>query len=251
LKKLLVALQYWEGDRKDAIELLELLADDPRGTSPWADIVIFARYDAELPNEGTIYRLRKAFSKVYAMNGKPQLIGYPDGCNGLWANLAEKAYLMSTESASNRPPPWSEYCGVLAIESDCCPIDPSWLEKIHEEWNGAKAVFMGDLIKGIGEHKEIGHINGNAVFAMDLYKRAGTPLIPPHGKSWDTWFAKLFHKLGWKSSKTIKSIWNTQTAAISQLDVLRKYGCVLLHGVKNDSVRRYYSKLLSHENPKQ
>jgi hypothetical protein len=74
MKKLLVALQYWSGDRNDAIELLELLATDPRGKSPWADLLIFARFDAELPSEETLERLRKAFDKVYAMHGKKHLI---------------------------------------------------------------------------------------------------------------------------------------------------------------------------------
>lgn len=249
MKKLLVALQYWGGDRADAIELLELLASDPRGISPWADLVVFARFDADLPNEGTLFRLRKVFDKVYAMHGKHQLTGYPDGCNGLWANLAEKAYLMSTESSTNRPPPWSQYCGVLAIESDCCPIASNWLEEIHKEWSSTKAVFMGDW-QNSGEYP-IGHINGNAVFAMDLYKKAGVPLHPPHGKSWDTWFAKLFNQLGWKKSKCIKSIWNTQTVSRNQIDIFQKCECVLLHGVKSDSVRNYYSTLLSNENTQQ
>lgn len=249
MKKLLLAIQYWDGDRSDAIELMELLANDPRGTSPWADIVVFARFDSELPNEGTLFRLRKAFKKVFAIKGAPQLIGYPDGCNGLWANLVETAYKMSTESSTNRPPPWSEYSGVLAIESDCCPLDPSWLESIHREWSSSPAVIMGCWLSS-GEHS-VGHINGNAVFAMDLFKRAAVPMIPPHGKSWDTWHAKLFHALGWKKSKTITSLWNHSTSAPAQLDILKKYGCVLLHGVKDDSVRRYYSQILSHENPKQ
>jgi hypothetical protein len=241
MKKLLVALQYWSGDRNDAIELLELLATDPRGKSPWADLLIFARFDAELPSEETLERLRKVFDKVYAMHGKKHLIGHPDGCNGLWSSLAETTYLMFTQSTTSKPAPWSEYCGVFAIEADACPISTDWLETIHKEWTeaqagtdglGPEAVIMGDW-QDSGDHS-VGHINGNAVFAMDLFKKVGVPLHPPSGRAWDTWFANVFQRLGWKKSKSIVSIWNTPDASKNQIDIYQKCGCVLLHGVKSD-----------------
>lgn len=244
--KLLIALQYWEGDREEAFDLLQLLSETTEEKNPYADIAAFARFDTSLPEDGLLKKLGRSFNKVYAIKGKQHLIGHPNGCNGLWSSLVEQAYLRSTQSSTSRPPEWSEYNGVFGIEADGCPISKDWLSVLSKEWNSLKekgCSFMGHWLSSNVEHPEVGHINGNAVFAMDLLRKVPTVAGTPHAVSWDTYHAKALKAAGWANTGVIQSIWNTKTINIDGIEAIRKTGAVYLHGVKDNSVKNYFRSI--------
>jgi hypothetical protein len=242
MKKFLVAIQYWEGDREDAFELMKLLADTVQEDNPWADLVVWYRFDTTPPSGRLVEALERVFTKVYVLQGPQQVIGYPNGCNSLWSELVMKAYRLSTESVRGAPA-WAEYKSVLAIESDTCPLSDDWLEKISQEWDANKCVFMGTWIPVNNDHPshpDIGHINGNAMFDIHLAKIVPSCMGTPCFRAWDTWHSPAFKAAGWYDTKLIQSMWNQKTITEKEIKTLKKNGCVLLHGIKDASVRELY-----------
>ena len=237
--KYLVALQYWEGDRDDAIKLMEMLSQTVQEANPWADFVVWYRFDTTPPNASLIEALQAKFARVYVLKGPEQITGYPEGCNALWAGLVMKAYRMSTESVRGRPM-WEQYKAVLAIESDTSPNSDDWLEVISKEWDLQPVAFMGAWIEINHDHKDIGHINGNAMFAMDLAKRIPMIMGTPCFRAWDTYHAPALKAAGWHCTNVIASWFRHKNLTLKELRKLRKGGCVLLHGIKGSSTRDQY-----------
>ena len=246
--KYLVALQYWDGDRDAAHRLMEFIPLITEDKNKYADFVVFHRFDSKEPDPDVVNGLRKSFDNVYVVKGKEQLVGYPNGSNGLWANLVETAYRKHTETATSNPPVWSQYKSVLAIEADAYPLTKEWLQVMDDEWEKHKCFFMGHYLPHNLDHPQIGHINGNAMFVIDLYKKIPGITGTPNGTAWDTYHAKNLSLLGWANTKSIVSIWNTRTINESGIDAMLSNGCVLLHGVKDDSVIKIISRRIDDEN---
>ena len=241
MSKFLIALQYWDGDRDAAHELMELLAATVERKNPWADIVIYYRHDAQKPDHDTLERLNEAFDKVYVSHSRSAMQGYPDACNAMWADLATDAYRKSTESAYGEPP-WKKYKALFSIEADCCPIASDWLETLSEEWDNAAVNVVGFWCNVTNNRyqKQIGHINGNMMFALDIVKKRPEIVGTPFGEAWDTWHAQSFKEAGWQHSGKMISLWNQPTITKAEFVNLKFSGYVFLHGIKDDSARKLY-----------
>lgn len=246
--KYLVSLQYWDGDRDAAHRLMQFLPEITPENNQYADFAVIYRFDSTKPDDEVLKALHKSFNNVYVIKGKEHLVGYPNGCNGLWASLVETAYRKHTETATSKPPVWSQYKSVLAIESDCYPLTKDWLQVIDSEWEKHKCSFMGHYLPHNFDHTQVGHINGNAMFVIDLFKKIPSVAGTPHGTAWDTYHAKSLSLLGWANTKSIVSIWNTRTINEPGIDAMLSNGCVLLHGVKDDSVIKIMSRRINDEN---
>lgn len=236
MKKILLALQYWDGDRDQALRLLDLFSKTIEPENKYADLLLFCRNDSTLPTEETIEKLKRPFSKVWCMKSKNVMHGWPNGCNQLWADLITEAYIRYSQSSTQGDPEWSCYKAIFTIESDCCPIKPSWLQELSEEWDKLNACVVGTWLQNNDEHGEIGHINGNAMFCMDILKKQPFVNATPYDKAWDTYHAKSFKEAGWASTPKIVSIHKTPTLSPEEYNKLKKTECVFLHGVKDDSV---------------
>lgn len=237
MKKFLVALQYWEGDRESSLSLLELFHETVSEKNPWADLVIVHRFDTTPPPEDLLKKLHVNFNKVYVVKGAHQSVGWPDGCNGLWYNLVSYAgerFLFYRD--------WVEYKAFLSMESDSCPLVDEWLRVLSREWDDNEVCVLGAWDSRNGDCPGLGHINGNGMFDINLAGKAGVPLLPPQGKGWDTYFARLFKTLGWQGTYAIRNIWNHPTLDEKTFLQMRKDGAVFLHGIKDFSVRNLYLK---------
>ena len=237
MKKFLVALQYWEGDRETSLGLLELFHETVQENNPWAELVILHRFDTTPPHGELLKKLKHNFNKIYVVRGKHQAAGWPDGCNGLWYNLVSYAGERFSFYKD-----WAQYKALLSIESDSCPLSDDWLEVLSREWDENKVCVMGAWDSRNGDCPGIGHINGNGMFDINIDGKAGTPLLPPSGKGWDTYFASLFKRLGWQGTYAIRNIWNCPTLSEDQFIRLKQDGAVFLHGIKDNSVRKLYLK---------
>jgi hypothetical protein len=238
--KFLVALQYWDGDKEQACKLLDLFAKTITPENEFADLVIFYRADSTPPCLELLEILKIPFSKVWCIKSKNIMQGWPNGCNQLWTDLVMEAYIRSTQSATSKPPEWSEYKAILTIESDSCPIKKSWLKELSEEWDGLQACVVGTWLGNNDEHEGLGHINGNAMFCIDIVKKCPTISGTPCDKAWDTYHAKTFQKAGWASTQKIVSMHNSKTLNTDQYEHLKNTDCVFLHGVKDNSVLEMY-----------
>lgn len=235
MKKILLALQMWEGDQDDAMALLELLIKlKPRGHYQFADVALITRFDCPDVSSGMIRRLEETFDKVWMHCSRRKEIGWPAGCNGLWHDTMHWSYEMHKLHRM-------DYSAILTTEADTCPLTADWDERLARVWNDGHAKVMGFWHDS---GSKVGHINGNALFDPQLVSLSTWLNGCPEQVAWDTEHAPLFKQLGWAKCREIHSMWNTSTLGMDELDALRGQGVVWLHGVKDGSVRAWADLVL-------
>jgi hypothetical protein len=240
VKKFLIALQYWDGDKDRVVELLDIYHKTIQPQNPWADLCLYARFDSSFPDEDVLNKMRQTFNKVWTFKSNTGMKGWPDGCNALWSDLVMDAWRKSKETSTSKPPIWSEYKSVFAIESDTCPIQKNWLEVLSKEWDNSNCCFMGAWHQENADHPEIGHINGNAMFSIDLAKKTPSVMGTPIGIGWDTYHARTLKEAGWSKTDKIKNWYMRKNVSKEEYVKLKSSNCVFVHGVKDDSLKKLY-----------
>lgn len=232
--KILLALQFWGGDKIQAMKLARLIADLEPGMSSRADFLFISRFDCshDVPTVEHVSRKFKVFTHV---NRTRREVGWPAGCNGLWFGTMDHVYALGE---SKRMPP---YKAVLTFEADGFPMRPDWIPRLHDAWDEANRrkpiVALGAMQTSPGLH-----INGNALFSGDkkfLFKIARQISgCAPH-KGWDYVLAPEFRKLGWADCPKMRSWWNYPTMSVKDFEAIIAQDVVFFHGCKDDSVLRH------------
>lgn len=225
-KRFLLAIQFWEQDKKQALRLAKLLTQlRPEGYDI-VDLALVHRFDCEPPKAR---EFEDFFKNIYVLGTTRRETGHPGGCNGMWHDLMDQSYYLHKNNQ------W-EYEFLLTTEADSCPLIVDWDEKLMAAWLREPGVVMGHWIK---QHSTVGHINGNALFDPCLTSMSQRLIGTPHNKSWDTWHAPLFKKLGWADIPEIRSHYDSKNFDSKIYDDLAKAGCVWLHGYKDDSLFKF------------
>ena len=231
VNKILIALQFWEGDKSRAMALADFIADLEPAKSSLADFLFVSRFDCkmDLPTLGRVARKFNVRSQVSRRRG----VGWPNGCNELWFSTME--WIQSMIAAKKIP----HYKAIFTCEADGCPIQRNWIEWLSLEWdrvNVLKPVVMAGALVDPGPH-----INGNALMSGNLNfltwiaRRVGG--VRP-GVGWDFCLARDFERIGWADIPGIKSIYNTPTFSQGQYDDMVNKSWVWIHGVKDTSLIR-------------
>lgn len=163
-QKLLIVIQYYDGDKAAAEELGALIADLERVRNHTADIMIFRRFDASEYSSEIISRLRDKFDKVHVESSRRRdAKGYPFGPNQMWADLVCIMGQMSQ---------WKDnYYAFLPLESDCVPVHPNWTNELADEFKVAKA--RGYSAVGHINEAPIPHLNGVAIYDSQIWSIVG------------------------------------------------------------------------------
>lgn len=188
--KIVVALQFWEGDKDKAMSLARLIADIEPAKNEKVEFAFFARFDATHDEETVAYVSRKF--NVWKMTCRIPGTGWPDGCNAMAIDLMHQA----NEWSHDR---WKQIKAVYLIESDILPMRRDWLARLTAEWDVTSA--QGKLLMGsfYPFHSPVGHINGNMFIDPQIVSRIkGLQACPP-GRAWDTEFAVKFSPHWYKS----------------------------------------------------
>jgi len=229
INRLLIALQFWNGDRDRALELARFLADLEPVKSKIADVLLIARFDSSLDDYTTNYIARKF--NVYALKSRRRGTGWPDGCNELWFSTME--WVESMIRANKIP----HYKCIFTCEADGAPIQRNWIELMLSEWD---RVNLGKPVYVAGPLVEPGpHINGNALFSGEskflnwITRRVGG--VRP-GTGWDFSLAPEFKRIGWADIPGMKSIYNTLTFSQESYEHMVKQGWIWVHGGKDTSL---------------
>lgn len=225
---LIIAYQYWEGDKEQLERVLNLICDiGLAGGSRGFDLVLFRRNDASRIEDHVIERLKQVARSLRDYQSLSRESGWPAGCNGLWHNLMTNIRSINPNASH-----------VATFEADTVPVVMDWFEQLRDElddWKGIGALLGAPVV----------HYNGNAVWPADLTSK----LVPraygtPSGQSWDTYWYPLF-KDHMRPTEKIVSDHNSKTMAKSGFDQITKGGKVaILHGVKDDSVEKFVRKKL-------
>ncbi len=225
-EKILLALQFWDGDKAQAMNLARLIADLEPRHSDKADFLFVSRFDCAHDME-TVKHVSKKFNvHTYINRQRGQM--WPHGCNSLWFGTMD--WIFSYGEADRIPP----YKAILTFEADCAPLAPNWITELSREWDKAKVKVLGALLKAPGEH-----VNGNALFSGDkaFLKWISRDIggCTPHG-GWDYILAPEFKRRGWANSNLFRSWWNTKTVSQETFQDLSKQGAVFFHGCKDESL---------------
>lgn len=237
MKRLVLALQYWEGDKEMAMRNARRIADNEPAFRSDVEFCFVARFDCSHDRE-TMQHVAKKF-KVTSYRGTRRGQGWPSGCNDLWCDLMQEAVRRHLGGQQ-----WSDVKAIFTFEADAIPIARNWIDVLGREWDRGEA--QGKLV--VGSHHpsgtEFGHINGNALFSPLVALKLGLvgcdPLV-----GWDVAFAPQM-RAHWLPIGTIKNLYKSR--GLSDKDILAEHfpgiAPVMIHGVKDDSVERYADRVL-------
>lgn len=235
--KILVAIQFWEGDKTACMDLMHLIADNEPEHSELADILFIRRFDCKEAKE-TVEKVSRKFN-VFSYRSRRQGTGWPAGCNDLWFSAVE--WFSSMMKGGKIP----RYKAMFTIEGDGCPAKRNWLYRMHSAWNNAAK--KGAKIVGHWQQHPDPHINGNLLVSGDFkYLDWLCKVIPqvPSNHGWDWWLAKAFEKRGWSDTPGITSFWDTPTMNYAWFKSLSEdQSTFYIHGIKDASVRRGFRQL--------
>jgi hypothetical protein len=229
INRLLLVVQFWEGDKSRAMELAQFLADLEPVKCQIADFMFAARFDCR-PHEPTVQHVARKFN-VRTLISRRRGVGWPDGCNELWFSTME--WVQSMTQARKIP----QYKAIFTFEADGAPIKQDWIASLSSEWdrvNTPNPVCIAGALVDPGPH-----INGNALisgrpkFLHWIARRVGG--VRP-GTGWDFVLARDFQRIGWADIPGVKSIYNTPTFTQEQYEDMVRQDWIWVHGGKDTSL---------------
>lgn len=230
--KILLALQFWDGDRSQALELANFLADLEPSHSSQADFLMAARFDSKHDAE-TNRALARKFN-FFSLTSRRRGVGWPNGCNELWFSVMEWSWSMVTYKKI------PAYKAIFTFEADSGPVARDWIARLSKAWDEANKI---QPIVMAGSLQENGpHINGNALMSGDpdfltwIARRVGG--CHPGG-GWDWVLAKEFQRRGWTDIPSMKSYYNSPTFTREQYEKMIEDDLTWVHGIKDLSLIRF------------
>lgn len=223
--RILLALQFWEGDKAKAGELARLIADIEPVRNKRADVLLSARFDTS-PDDATVQYLGRRFN-VYTAVGTTRLTGHPAGSFGLWHDTIR---VIRDRCADGTMP---RYTCCLVFEADCVPLSRKWIDELLDGWikNHSRALAIGH--EWHASKCPWPHINGNMMVsgrAEDLDTLAGWRGSP--AKPWDIEIYPFLRQKGGVDSPLIRSLYIKKTPP-GFMGRLRAIGAAFLHGDKD------------------
>lgn len=191
-RKIVLALQFWEGDRDRAMNLARLIADIEPEFNPKVDFCFVARFDCVRDPE-TVEYVSKKF-KVWTLKGTRRSVGWPAGCNDLAIDLLHQSAGLCRPGGA-----WREHKALYLMEPDVLPMCRDWLKRLSDEWDVAQEHEKFVLGAWSPFHSAVGHINGNMLVAPDLVFRVPGIIGSPETLGWDAFYAGQFSPHWWKS----------------------------------------------------
>ncbi len=234
MKKILLAIQFWGGDKVEAMKRARLIADLQTGHSDQADFLFFSRFDTTNDIDTVKYVSRK-FDTFHAINRR-RGVGWPGGCNDLFFGMVDWVY--SHKEAKKVP----DYKAILAFEADSCPLHSNWISQLHDSWDKARSCVHGPLLE------QGPHVNGNCLVSADMkflrwLARERGGCTPVGG--WDYLMYKDFKPWGISDAPSMKSWWRVPSMDEPAYESLLAQNVCFLHGVKDDSLVRLVRKKFS------
>lgn len=238
--RLLIALTYWEGDRKAAEKLATFLADlEPEHTDR-ADFLLAHRFDCPAPNAQLVQHLSRKFN-VFVHKSDRCAVGWPQGCNGTWASTMRWV----KKGIESKVCP--AYKAVFCCEADGGPCVRNWIEEMSLEWDNAEAqrptYQAGPLVTIPAQH-----INGNCLLSCDpKFLKWVANFEGNLTGGWDFVLAHQFRRWGWANIERMRSYYNTPMFSAAQYLQMRKERLIWVHGDKGGCLIDYGRKSLMEE----
>lgn len=238
---IILALQYWNGDREQAIRLARLMADVEREKRSDVVFLFVHRMDAQPPDKATIEHVATKFPRVHVHKGVRPGAGHPAGCNSLWTDVALKLYSMQS---------MAKYA--WTFEADNVPIRRDWINRLKQEMvlmEATGAMVGGFYHAASTKPLQFEHINGNMLVRCDFAQKFQQIFSCPPNIAWDIYMAR--HVLpyarpgGWIYNAYRQIGWHCRDYFSKQCD-----GAVLVHGIRDNSGTSFVRKIISFDENK-
>lgn len=236
--KILIALQFWAGDRDQADGLTRYLVDLEPEHSNYADFLVVNRHDCTVP-VGMVENLSRRFN-VWKYQAPRGMTGWPAGCNSLWTNTTQ--WVKSMIEAKRIP----HYKAIFVCESDGSPVFRDWVRRMSLAWDQANrpnpVCVAGPVVQIPAEH-----MNGNLLMSgatEQLRWLARMAQGVPATAGWDWILSSEFKKRGWASIPGMLSLYNTRGYTEGQFRKMQEDQVIWVHGVKDTSLWGHGRRLL-------
>jgi hypothetical protein len=191
MKKILIIMQCWEGDKDLAMKLVRMMADIEPGQSKIADFMLsFKGCKADMD---TARYLATKFGSVHIFHPTRKSTGWPASCNDCFFESFGHFYL-NCKSGN-----W-DYDVALFIEPDVVPLSKDWISLLRDEWYSSGKHVVGALYVPWGnEAYQQRHINGNVMIGWKFYREAKGFYSCPVTVGWDAFWRREMMKHGMAS----------------------------------------------------
>lgn len=222
---LILCIQYCPLDEAEAHHLCKLLVDlEPEKRSD-VEFAVSIRRDSDVSKAQELVKLLETkFQKVHFHRCTRSGKGWPHGCNDLWFDTMTWGY----ELLKHRQ---TRASGIFTFEADNVPLKRDWINILAKEW---KERGEGVHVVGNKSDDPSPHINGNGIFALDLYERYPAKMTGCSGtQGWDMYIAKTFLPVS-KDSSELFQVYKMQDITRESLDAIKKNGNTpaFFHGTK-------------------
>lgn len=177
---LVLNLQFWEGDKAQAMALARLIADMEPNKRKDVVFLFSSRFDCE-HDSSTVEYVSQKFANVLTFTARRKATGWPEGPNQLYADSYQFCIELKRDGKIK-----SE--AVLFMEADCVPLRVGWIDELIAEYKGCGKPVLGALI--LNERGNF-HINGNCIISIDFWRKYRR-VLNPSDIAWDAEFASLF-----------------------------------------------------------
>jgi hypothetical protein len=239
MKRAVISISYFDGDRVDAFKLARFIADLEPSYRPDVELCFVARHDAMPITPSEMTQFITTFP-VSWMRTATEEVGHPKGSNAMAIDFFKESLHRVRDGS------WGEVEAIIFIEPDCVPVAKDWINQLMREWMWAKTV-CDVLALGCYRDKDVDvpHINGNAVWHPELARHIDFA-CDYTGKGWDSAIAPQL--IGRKvHTSLIANLWKETNVAESRMarNPFTPEGTpppVLIHGVKDDSAWNFARK---------
>jgi hypothetical protein len=236
-RRIVVVLQFWDGDREAAFRNARRIADNEPHYRKDVEIMLCARFDAKHDDEIRNYLARKF--RVSQYTGYRRSVGWPDGCNELVMDLFQES-IRRVRSGD-----WWDVKALYLMEADCVPVHREWLTRLHAEWDATEQEgkwlcgWWGDSCSPVG------HMNGNLLVHPLIAQFLPDLIGGKAGVAWDAYFAPRFHP-HWRKAGFMENLYKQTNISSEWLRAVTTSTppLVLIHGVKDLSVEAFADAVL-------
>lgn len=243
MKKLVIAIQFYDKDREAAMRLAKFIVDLEPKFRDDVELCFVSRFDAVPITPGEMMRFVRTVP-ISWYHTETRETGHPAGCNA----MAREFFVEAIKRANNGE--WANVDAILMLEPDCVPVARDWIDQLRAEWDNARyqPVVVGCYRD---EGVDVPHINGNALFSTRLADYVDLSDVP--GLGWDSaMFKLLFDGHGswtWAPTPLISNLFKETAVPHGRMAVNPFYKGilrppVLIHGVKDESAWNYARKVL-------
>ena len=185
--KLGIAIQFWKGDKAEALRLARFLADLEPHHRGDVLLILASRFDIPETDQdvrdAAFYCGRK-FPTTHLRSGRIAE-GHPAGCFGLWAGTAERCYELYSEKG------WPLE-NVLFVEADGVPTRFDWIDwfkSLHQKNLDSGSRITGYRMEGSRDYPP--HINGSLCMHMSAWPDYPSLHRCPGNQAWDCFHGQV------------------------------------------------------------